>query len=505
MKNFIFRALKGTSGGFPPETDEPIRAELFSVERLEQHAESLAEAQPITTRPGSGRQLAKRLRDNGRVLLEAYSSTIKAIREERAITQAAEWLIDNFYVAQEQIREIRDDLPRGFYRGLPKLAEGPFQGYPRVFGVAWAFVAHTDSRFEPQMLCRFVQAYQRVQPLSIGELWAVAITLRIVLVENLRRSAARLVRDRAMRQEADALADRLLGAGGREAEAPEIALRGFNQAPLPTAFAVQLVQRLRDQDPKVTPALTWLDERLASMGTTADEAVRTEHQKQGAMNVTVRNVITSMRLISAVDWTEFFESVSLVDAALRADSDFAAMDFATRDRYRHAIEELARGSGQPELEVARHAIAAAKRAAAEPHARLRICTFQAGARLLPDFKRAADDRKGDRIPCSDERMAGPGQRGRGHPRLCRSDRHHRRAHRGSAIAWRGGVRRQRMDSLRARASRPGAGIGCGGGTGQPRRCECLRSQDPAGYGASRRSAREPAHDGRRADALDDPS
>ena len=253
-----------------------------------------------------------------------------------------------------------------FTAGCPNLREGPLKGYPRVFGVAWAFVAHTDSRFEPEMLCRFVQAYQRVQPLTIGELWAVAITLRIVLVENLRRAAERIVSERAARQAADALADRLLGAGGREAEAPEIVLRRFDKKPVPRAFAVQLVQRLRDQDPKVTPALTWLDERLASMGTTADEAVRTEHQTQGAMNVTVRNVITSMRMISAVDWAEFFESVSLVDAALRADSDFAEMDFPTRDRYRHAIEELARGSGQPELEVARRAIAAAKRAAAEP-------------------------------------------------------------------------------------------------------------------------------------------
>ena len=108
-----------------------------------------------------------------------------------AITPAAEWMIDNYYVAQEQIREIQNDLPRGFYRGLPKLAEG-FLEDPRVFGMAWAFVAHTDSRFEPQMLRRFVQAYQRVQPLTIGELWAVAITLRIVLVENLRRAAERI-------------------------------------------------------------------------------------------------------------------------------------------------------------------------------------------------------------------------------------------------------------------------------------------------------------------------
>src|SRR6185437_17119188 len=169
---------------------------------------------------------------------EAYAATAKAIREERAITPAAEWLLDNFYVAQEQLREIREDLPRGFYRRLPKLAEGPLAGYPRVFGVAWAFVAHTDSRFEPEMLGRFVQAYQRVQPLTIGELWAVAITLRIVLVENLRRAAESIARGRAARHRADMLADRLLGVGGREAEPAEAVLKGFDSAPLPRAFAV---------------------------------------------------------------------------------------------------------------------------------------------------------------------------------------------------------------------------------------------------------------------------
>ena len=119
---------------------------------------------------------------------------------------AAEWLLDNFHLVEEQIREIRDDLPPGYYRQLPKLAAGPFAGYPRVFGVAWAFVAHTDSRFDPEMLRRFVRAYQRIQPLTIGELWAVAITLRIVLIENLRRLSDQIVLGRKERADADALA-----------------------------------------------------------------------------------------------------------------------------------------------------------------------------------------------------------------------------------------------------------------------------------------------------------
>ena len=301
---------------------------------------------PSASRPHRERvvRLLPRVLDNGRVLLKAYRAIAQAIREERAITPAAEWLVDNYHIVDEQLREIHDDLPSGYYRELPKLTEGHLQGYPRVFGLAWAFVAHTDSRFDPEMLRRFVRAYQRVQPLTIGELWAVAITLRVVLVENLRRLAERIVHDRAAREEADKVADRLLGLGGSSIQPAATVLRPFERVSLTTAFAVQLVQRLRDQDPVVTPALRWLEENLAAQGTTTDAIVRVEHQQQAAMNVTVRNVITSMRLVSAFDWAEFFESVSLVDAILWTDTGFAAPDFVTRDRYRDAIEELSRRS-----------------------------------------------------------------------------------------------------------------------------------------------------------------
>ena len=347
---------------FPAPPEEPIRAELFSVERLEQHGESLAAAQHIVPTLLSDRRLTRRLRDNDRVLRAAYQTIALAVSEERTITPAADWLVDNFHVVDEQVYEIQRDLPLGFYRQLPKLADGPLKAYPRVFGLAWAFVAHTDSRFDPQMLCSFIRAYQRVEPLTIGELWAVAITLRVVLVENLRRLAEGIVARRAAREIADALANRLLGIGVREAEPASIVLRHLDGTTLPTAFVVQLVQRLRDQDPRVMPALHALDEHLSAQGKTADDIVQEEHQRQGATNVTVRNVITSMRLMSGIDWRELFESVSLVDEVLRGESDFAALDFPTRDLYRRAIEELARGSIHSESDVARLALVAAKEA-----------------------------------------------------------------------------------------------------------------------------------------------
>src|SRR5436309_9894752 len=177
------------------ESADPIRDELFGVERLEEHAERMARQRTLAAGE-TGRPLSPRVRDSGRVLLECYRAIAAVIREEGAITPAAEWLVDNFHIVDDVIRQVREDLPRGFYRQLPKLAEGPLHGYPRVLGLAWAFVAHTDSRFDPETLQRVVRGFQRVQPLTIGELWAVPIALRVVLVENLRRLAERIVKGR---------------------------------------------------------------------------------------------------------------------------------------------------------------------------------------------------------------------------------------------------------------------------------------------------------------------
>jgi len=351
----FFRLARKTQPA-PWNSEESIRDELFSIERLEEHAATLARAQRVSERRSKGRSLATRLRHNQSVLLDAYRNIAKAVEAGAAITPAAEWLLDNYYLVEQQIRDIFEDLPRGYYHELPKLSDGPFAGYPRILGVAWAFVAHTDSRFEPEMLRRFLHAYQSEQPLTIGELWAVAITLRIVLVENLRRAARRLVSSRTAREQADILADRLLVAASDAPGSLATILRTYDGAPFTDAFAVRLVQRLRDQDPNVTPALVWLEQRLAAQSTTADQIVHDEHQSQGAANVTVRNIITSARLISDIDWTDFVEHVSSVDAVLRADTAFADMDFSTRNLYRSAIEELARGTQLDELAVARAAL-----------------------------------------------------------------------------------------------------------------------------------------------------
>ncbi|UYF99008.1 GH36-type glycosyl hydrolase domain-containing protein [Halomonas sp. GD1P12] len=341
----------------------PIREELFSVERLEQHAVSLAAAQRVSASPPRVFSLQRRLQGNTAALLDAYQTSAKALADGRDIMPAAAWLLDNYHLVEAQIKEVRADLPPGYYRQLPKLADGPFAGYPRVLGLAWAFVAHTDSYFDPDVLQSFLAAYQRVQPLTIGELWAVAITLRMVLIENLRRLADQITEEQGARIEADELARRLLVPDG-DRSVPVLDELSRDQQGLSEAFAAQLAKRLRDQDPRTMPVLGWLEHQLARQGDSIDEVVHRVQQRQGAANVTMRNIINSMRLVSSIDWPDMVERASLVDARLGAASGFAAMDFPTRNRYRNAIERLARGATCAELDVVEHALAAAQQARA---------------------------------------------------------------------------------------------------------------------------------------------
>jgi len=336
------------------ESEQPIRGELYSVERLEQFAGTLADEHGEVDLPKRFQKLRPRLEDNGEVLIDAYYSLTSAIRDERAVSPAAEWLVDNFHIVEEQLREIQEDLPAGYYRELPKLINGEFGGYPRIYAVAMSIIAHTDSRLEVEALERFLRAYQAVTPLTIGELWAIAITLRIALVENLRRFAWRIVLSREEREEAERLSDELLELANKKPQdvLPFIVKHLDKRVEFETSFVEQLTRQLRDQDLTIAPAYEWLTEKLQDQGSSIEQAVEAEYQSQATAQITVGNIITSMRLLSTIDWRIFFENVSLIDPLFNTDKTYSRMNFRTRNRYREVIERIAKQTKTDELKVA---------------------------------------------------------------------------------------------------------------------------------------------------------
>jgi cyclic beta-1,2-glucan synthetase len=359
----------------------PLRYEMFSVERLEQYAQTLAAEHKTVIRKGRA-QLLPRLEDNARKLETAYRTLVEAISEGRAISPAGEWLVDNYHIVEEQLREIRQDLPKGYYQELPKLAEGPLEDYPRIYAVALALIAHTDSRLDTNTLRRFIASYQTISPLSIGELWAVAITLRLALVENLRRLAIAVIRARAERDEADKLADKLLELASRQPAAimTVVQERLGKQEILSQTLVVQLLQRLREQHPSVMPVMDWIEKELATPGTNIEQVIHAEHQRQAAAQVTVGNIITSMRLLSTLDWLEFFEKVSLIDPLLGQDpaGAYSQMEFGSRDRYRHVIERISKRTRSSEIEIAQKVIELASKASVEPQTHVGYYLVDAG-------------------------------------------------------------------------------------------------------------------------------
>ncbi|MBN2371498.1 MAG: DUF3131 domain-containing protein [Vicinamibacteria bacterium] len=338
--------------------EKPFRDELLSIERLEERAKSLAAR--LTVDPnarGGSRNVFPRFDDNARVLRKAYRTLADDVHEGKFVTPAAEWLLDNFHLVASEIRDVRQNLPRGYYRELPKLALRELAGHARVYAMAVELIRHSDSRLDRHQLERFLNSFQTVAPLTIGELWAWPSMLKLALVENLRRLTDEMLVARDARRTADADVERIDGAGkGSPPALPPI---------LHMAYVVQLLQRAREYGPRLAILREAVDAHLAARHLTSEDAIRDEHQRQAAAQVTVANLITSLRLCSTLDWSQRFEAVSLVERVLQRDPAgvYGSMDFLSRDRYRQSVEELAEATGEAQMRVALRAVESARQTA----------------------------------------------------------------------------------------------------------------------------------------------
>ncbi len=384
----------------------PLRAELFSADQMEQHGKTLAGSHRLSSQRAPYRLLA-RLAENEDVLLEACHVLTAAVRANRRIAPAGEWLLDNFYLIEEQIRTARRHLPKGYSRELPRLAHGPSAGRPRVYDIALEAISHGDGRVDSESLSRFVAAYQKITTLKLGELWAIPIMLRLALIENLRRVGARVEASTMDRDLADSWADQMMEIAEKDPKSLILVIADMARSnpPMASSFVAELARRLQGQSPALALPLTWIEQRLSESDLTIEQLVQSDTQKQASNQVSISNSIGSLRFLEAMDWREFVETMSGVEQKLREDPGevYGKMDFATRDRYRHAVEKIAKASRLSEDEVARKAIQLAHEGAAGAMAQGGTHDGAGGDRTshvgyylidkgLPQLKRAAEVR-----------------------------------------------------------------------------------------------------------------
>jgi len=343
----------------------PLRAELFGVDQLARHAEMLAARHHAVTGGASNRLLARLERNEE--ILRAFNRATLAVDETRHVTPAAEWLLDNFYLIEEQIQLARRHLPRSYSRELPRLTSGPSTGFLRVYDLVLELISHVDAEVDAQTLTMFVSAYQRVSVLKLGELWAIPIMLRLALIENLARITAGLASARRDRDLANEWVERLQEKAETNPSQLVIIVADMARSDLPlsSSFVAEFCQRLSRLNPVLHIARSWLEQRVIEQGLAVEHLVHQESQSQASDQVSVSHSITSLRLLSATDWKQFVETLSLVEQTLRGDPAevYAEMDFATRDCYRHVVETFARQSPLSEIELARKAVELAEESA----------------------------------------------------------------------------------------------------------------------------------------------
>ena len=339
-----------------------LRGEILVSEALVAHAAALAEAHGVPSQTHSPGRLWRRFEAVERQINEAYAILTGRLRDGKDPSPAEEWLLENSHVVQDQIREIREDLPRGYRHELPRIANGVMRGHPRVYALCLDYLRHADARLELGSLSDYVQSYQSKRPLTIGELWAVPIMLRLGLLLTVGALAAEEARS-GVRDRADTWAARLLSARQTPLELSSVLVSLERSEPeLDGTFLVQLARRLRESDDAALGvAFDWIALKSQKLGATPEELARVQHLRQAADQVSVGNAITSMRAVAALDWNGFFERTSGVEALLRGDphGSYVSTAKSTRDRYRHAVEALARRSDADELTVAREVVALA--------------------------------------------------------------------------------------------------------------------------------------------------
>ena len=338
--------------------EPPLRAELFSVEQLARHARSLAASHQIVTQQSSNRLLLRL--DRNEQLLRAYNRSTLAVNPSRRITPADEWLLDNFYLIEEQVQMARRHLPKSYSRELPRLLNSPSVGLPRVYDIVLELISHVDAQIDAEPLNAFIAAYQTVCSLRLGELWAIPIMLRLGLIENLQRITTRLTLAQVDRDLADLWVDRLQDMAEKNPSHLVIVVADMAKSDLPlsSSFVAEFCQRLSRQSPVLHLARGWLEQQLVEQGLSIEQLVHLESQNQAADQVSVSHSLASLRFLSAIEWKEFVENLSLVDKTLRSDPAevYGKMDFPTRDRYRHSVEFLAQHSQLSEADIARSAI-----------------------------------------------------------------------------------------------------------------------------------------------------
>lgn len=340
------------------ETDLEVSLQPIALDQLKEEAVQLASTMESAEEQKTFQHpLMKVLKKSYRTIQALERDMADAEYIEQTVPSSAEWLLDNMYILEGSIEEVKRNLSKKYQEALPKIRNGALAGFPRIYALALDLVKNTAGMLTCENITVFLNGYQTKNPLTIGELWAFPLVLRLRLVEWIEFLAIRV--DNRMREGelASFWGNRLLNAAHHDSSRLAGFLNELSEE-LPSLswhFSEELLDHLFDEELVLPQIKKILEKQLTSP---LSEVLHQEHINETSEQVLFSNSVRSLITLSQLSWADIFESVCPVDAVLRQDpiGTYKGMDAATRNSYREAVEEIARRACMSEVDVAKTAL-----------------------------------------------------------------------------------------------------------------------------------------------------
>ncbi|MFP5108616.1 GH36-type glycosyl hydrolase domain-containing protein [Neobacillus sp. C211] len=326
---------------------------IFNKEQLREEAHKTA----LTHDPFISRKTSARFLRSNESDFEKLRIFVNDLRDNRSSCSqpAEEWLLDNAEFLEEQVLEVNQNLTKKFVNSLPHLKK---TGDSRVFSICTDYLQFNDGHLDMDSYISYLQSYQEVSVLTLGEVWAVPLIMRVALIRRL----AEIMDTVKERRDVCVLVEKLLSGIKTSEITPEKLKQVIEEAghemPLSGPMIVHLVKHLRERADYTATVGEWLICKLENGPESLDHILSYEFQLQAALQVTTGNLITSLRKLSRWDWKETFEQISIVEQSLRKEKTgfYAQLDFSSRETLRKRVEQLARRLNLPENLVASQAV-----------------------------------------------------------------------------------------------------------------------------------------------------
>ena len=343
-----------------------IKGAVLDRYQLENYLEKVASDHILTSKSDKSTYPVPRLIENFKFITKTYEILNEDLKIGISIHPAGEWLLDNYYIIEESVKNIQKDLSLEKYTNFLGIQNGIYKGMARIYVLAAEIVAYTDSKIDGEILEDLLRAYQRKKTLNMEEIWWIGNFLQIAIIENIREVCEKIYISQIQKYKVESIVERLvenkkeLKFTNKQEHQNKNILVGEMRYP----FVEYMSYKLKKYGRQAISYLNILEEQVNKMGTTVSEIIKKEHFDIALKKVSIGNSIKSIKELSRINFLEIFEAINGVEEILKKDpaNVYSRMDYKTKSYYRNAIKEVSKKTKISEIYIANKALELAEKA-----------------------------------------------------------------------------------------------------------------------------------------------